>query len=46
MVSSSSLIVLYALHLLTYVRDQELRFPVHDSPDYHSLKVSVFNDDN
>jgi len=26
-------------------RDQELRFTVHDSPDYHSLKVSVFNDD-
>ena len=26
-------------------RDQELRFTVHDSPDYHRLKVSVFNDD-
>lgn len=26
-------------------RDQELRFTVHDSPDYHNLKVSVFNDD-
>ena len=26
-------------------RDQELRFTVHDSPDYHQLKVSVFNDD-
>ncbi|KAF2236370.1 hypothetical protein EV356DRAFT_574984 [Viridothelium virens] len=25
--------------------DQELRFTVHDSPDYYSLKVSVFNDD-
>ncbi|KAL6707264.1 hypothetical protein ACN47E_004252 [Coniothyrium glycines] len=25
--------------------DQELRFTVHDSPDYHRLKVSVFNDD-
>ncbi|KAK1968178.1 hypothetical protein LY78DRAFT_448865 [Colletotrichum sublineola] len=25
--------------------DQELRFPVHDSPDYYQLKVSVFNDD-
>ncbi|KAL2349940.1 hypothetical protein BJ546DRAFT_1085233 [Cryomyces antarcticus] len=25
--------------------DQELRFTVHDSPDYHSLKVSLFNDD-
>ncbi|KAF2274423.1 uncharacterized protein EI97DRAFT_460274 [Westerdykella ornata] len=25
--------------------DQELRFTVHDSPDYQSLKVSVFNDD-
>jgi hypothetical protein len=26
-------------------RDQELRFNVHDSPDYYQLKVSVFNDD-
>ena len=26
-------------------RDQELRFTVHDSPDYYQLKVSVFNDD-
>ena len=26
-------------------RDQELRFTVHDSPDYNRLKVSVFNDD-
>ncbi|KAF2224001.1 hypothetical protein BDZ85DRAFT_95833 [Elsinoe ampelina] len=25
--------------------DQELRFTVHESPDYHNLKVSVFNDD-
>ncbi|KAF2743773.1 hypothetical protein M011DRAFT_409923 [Sporormia fimetaria CBS 119925] len=25
--------------------DQELRFTVHDSPDYRNLKVSVFNDD-
>ncbi|KAF2005954.1 hypothetical protein P154DRAFT_518192 [Amniculicola lignicola CBS 123094] len=25
--------------------DQELRFTVHDSADYHNLKVSVFNDD-
>ncbi|OJD11371.1 hypothetical protein AJ78_07851 [Emergomyces pasteurianus Ep9510] len=25
--------------------DQELRFTVHDSPDYTQLKVSVFNDD-
>ncbi|KAK6080441.1 hypothetical protein SCUP515_03460 [Seiridium cupressi] len=25
--------------------DQELRFPVHDSPDYYQLKLSVFNDD-
>ncbi|KAF1849011.1 uncharacterized protein K460DRAFT_375745 [Cucurbitaria berberidis CBS 394.84] len=25
--------------------DQELRFTVHDSPDYQRLKVSVFNDD-
>jgi hypothetical protein len=28
-----------------YFRDQELRFTVHDSPDYYKLKVSVFNDD-
>jgi len=26
-------------------RDQELRFTVHDSPDYYNLKVSIFNDD-
>lgn len=26
-------------------RDQELRYTVHDSPDYYQLKVSVFNDD-
>ncbi|KAL2218435.1 hypothetical protein M432DRAFT_546544 [Thermoascus aurantiacus ATCC 26904] len=25
--------------------DQELRFTVHESPDYQQLKVSVFNDD-
>ncbi|KAI9800679.1 MAG: hypothetical protein M1825_004001 [Sarcosagium campestre] len=25
--------------------DQELRFTVHDSPDYNRLKISVFNDD-
>ncbi|KAI0892322.1 hypothetical protein F4806DRAFT_244180 [Annulohypoxylon nitens] len=25
--------------------DQELRFNVHDSPDYYQLKLSVFNDD-
>ncbi|KAI4199216.1 MAG: hypothetical protein LQ350_004772 [Teloschistes chrysophthalmus] len=25
--------------------DQELRFTVHESPDYYQLKVSVFNDD-
>ena len=26
-------------------RDQELRFKVHDGPDYYQLKVSVFTDD-
>jgi hypothetical protein len=26
-------------------RDQELRFTVHDCPDYYQLKVSVFTDD-
>ena len=31
--------------MLTCVRDQEMRFTVHDSPDYQQLKVSVFNDD-
>ena len=31
--------------MLTTYRDQELRFTVHDSPDYYQLKVSVFNDD-
>lgn len=30
---------------LTQSRDQELRFTVHDSPDYYKLKCSVFNDD-
>lgn len=25
--------------------DQELRFTVHDSPDYYKLKISVFNED-
>ena len=30
---------------LTSSRDQELRFTVHDSPDYYRMKVSVFNDD-
>ncbi|PHH50016.1 Ingression protein fic1 [Ceratocystis fimbriata CBS 114723] len=25
--------------------DQELRFKVHDSPDYYQLKLSIFNDD-
>ncbi|KIW11509.1 hypothetical protein PV08_10810 [Exophiala spinifera] len=25
--------------------DQELRFNVHDSPDYYKLKCSIFNDD-
>ena len=28
-----------------WFRDQEMRFIVHDSPDYYQLKVSVFNDD-
>ncbi len=31
--------------MLIGARDQELRFTVHDSPDYYQLKVSVFNDD-
>lgn len=31
--------------MLIASRDQELRFTVHDSPDYYQLKVSVFNDD-
>ena len=31
--------------MLIRARDQELRFTVHDSPDYYQLKVSVFNDD-
>ncbi|KAF2726287.1 hypothetical protein K431DRAFT_335698 [Polychaeton citri CBS 116435] len=25
--------------------DQELRFTIHDSPDYHQLKMSVFSED-
>jgi len=35
---------LYSLLTQGY-RDQELRFTVHDSPDYYQMKVSVFNDD-
>lgn len=31
--------------LIVISRDQELRFTVHESPDYYRLKVSVFNDD-
>lgn len=32
--------------MLTFgIRDYELRFTVHESPDYFRLKVSVFNDD-
>jgi len=26
-------------------RDQELRFTVHDSPDYYKLKISIFSED-
>lgn len=33
------------LRLTPTRRDQELRFIVHDSPDYYQLKLSVFNDD-
>ena len=25
--------------------DQEIRFTVHDSPDYHNLKISIFSED-
>ena len=32
-------------HANDHRRDQELRFTVHESPDYYQLKVSVFNDD-
>ncbi|KAJ5733653.1 hypothetical protein N7493_002439 [Penicillium malachiteum] len=31
--------------LTNHNRDHELRFTVHESPDYYKLKVSVFNDD-
>jgi hypothetical protein len=31
--------------LILLYRDQELRFTVHESPDYYKLKCSVFNDD-
>lgn len=30
---------------LRMLRDQEIRFTVHDSPDYYNLKVSVFSED-
>jgi hypothetical protein len=35
----------YAVHANSCPRDQELRFTVHDSPDYLKLKCSVFNED-
>jgi len=44
MVCSWSQLKLYSL-LTRSSRDQELRFTVHDSPDYYQMKVSVFNDD-
>ena len=31
--------------LTDHHRDQELRFTVHDGPDYYQLKISVFTDD-
>ena len=30
---------------IQFHRDQEIRFTVHDSPDYYHLKISVFNED-
>lgn len=35
----------YSVHANSCSRDQELRFTVHDSPDYFKLKCSVFNED-
>jgi len=35
----------YILTFPFHARDQELRFTVHESPDYFQLKLSVFNDD-
>ena len=40
-----SVVLQLVVLILTRNRDQELRFTVHDSLDYHQLKVSVFNDD-
>jgi len=31
--------------LTWYHRDQELRYTVHDSPDYYTLKISVFSEE-
>ena len=45
MVSPHSIRTSMDIDILTIYRDQELRFTVHDSPDYYQLKVSVFNDD-
>lgn len=42
---SSSFRFRAALNRYSCSRDQELRFTVHESPDYLRLKVSVFNDD-
>jgi hypothetical protein len=35
----------HSVHADSCSRDQELRFTVHDSPDYFRLKCSVFNED-
>lgn len=45
MVSPKLLPLVLRSGVLTYFRDQELRFTVHDSPDYSQLKVSVFAED-
>lgn len=45
MVSQLHSLTLLSDCLTSSFRDQELRFTVHDSPDYYKLKVSIFNDD-
>jgi hypothetical protein len=45
MVNAILCAALYSVHANGCSRDQELRFTVHDSPDYFKLKCSVFNED-
>jgi hypothetical protein len=45
MVSAQVPTALHSVSSNNSPRDQELRFTVHESPDYYKLKCSVFNED-